>query len=215
MAEHRFYGDLASWWPLISPVEQYAEEAAELARVLATASIPVRDVLELGSGGGHNAAHLATRFDLVLVDLAEEMLDVSRRLNPGCAHHRGDMRTVRLGRTFDGVFIHDAVDYMTTEQDLRAAIATAFVHCRPGGLALFVPDATAETFEPGTDHGAPTTPPTDGGCATSSGPMTRTRPTRRTSPSTRSFSATPAARCGRCTSSIAAGSFRERPGSGC
>ena len=32
-------------------------------------------------------------------------------------------------------------------------MATAFVHCRPGGIAVFVPDRTAETFEPGTDHG--------------------------------------------------------------
>lgn len=41
------------------------------------------------------------------------------------------MRTVRLGRTFDAVFVHDAVDYMTSEDDLRHVIETAFVHCRP------------------------------------------------------------------------------------
>ena len=27
------------------------------------------------------------------------------------------------------------------------------MHCRPGGLALFVPDDTRESFVPGTDHG--------------------------------------------------------------
>lgn len=37
---------------------------------------------------------------------------------------------------FDAVFVHDAVMYMTTQRDLRAAIETAFVHCRPGGAAL-------------------------------------------------------------------------------
>lgn len=90
---------------------------------------------------------------MTLVDLSAEMLAVSRRLNPECEHRRGDMRDVRLGRTFDAVFVHDAVDYMTSESDLRRAIETAFVHCRPGGLVLFVPDATAETFEAATDHG--------------------------------------------------------------
>jgi SAM-dependent methyltransferase len=153
MTELRFYGELASWWPLISPVEEYAEEAAEMARVLASAERPVREILELGSGGGHNAAHLATRFDLTLIDLSEQMLEVSRRRNPGCAHHQGDMRTVRLGRVFDAVLVHDAVDYMTSEEDLRAAMETAHVHCRPGGLALLVPDETVESFEPGADHG--------------------------------------------------------------
>jgi len=152
-AGYRLYADLASWWPLISPPREYAEEAAEAATILNSAAIDVREVLELGSGGGHNAVHLKKHFSLTLADLSEDMLAVSRRLNPECAHQQGDMRTIRLGRTFDAVFVHDAVDYMTTEADLRQVIETAFVHCRPGGVAVFVPDHIAETFEPVTDHG--------------------------------------------------------------
>lgn len=153
MTGYRFYGELAVWWPLISPVEDYAEEAAEALKVLNSASIPVREVLELGSGGGHNAMYLKKHFQLTLVDLSEEMLEVSRRLNPECDHLQGDMRTVRLGREFDSVFVHDAIDYMTTVEDLRLAIETARAHCRRGGLALFVPDDIAENFEPSTGHG--------------------------------------------------------------
>jgi hypothetical protein len=63
------------------------------------------------------------------------------------------MRTVRLGRQFDAVFVHDAVVYMTSEADLRAAMKTAFVHCKPGGVALFVPDHTRDNFTSSTDHG--------------------------------------------------------------
>jgi trans-aconitate methyltransferase len=59
---------------------------------------------------------------MTLVDLSEEMLVVSRRLNPECEHLLGDMRTLRLGRSFDAVFVHDAIDYMTTEADLRRAV---------------------------------------------------------------------------------------------
>jgi len=152
-ATHRFYGDLAGWWPLISPPGEYAEEAAYIATILGSASIPVGDVLELGSGGGHNAVHLKATFSMTLVDLSEGMLEVSRRLNPDCAHHLGDLRTVRLGRSFDAVLVHDAVDYMVTEADLGQAVETAFAHCRPGGIAVFVPDATRETFEESADHG--------------------------------------------------------------
>lgn len=149
---HRFYRDLAAWWPLISPPGEYAEEAAFASTVLRSASVPVIEVLELGSGGGQNAFHLKANFAMTLVDLSEDMLVVSRRLNPECEHQCGDMRTVRLGRGFDAVFVHDAIEYMTTEADLRQAIDTAFVHCRPGGAAVFVPDHTSETFEPSTDH---------------------------------------------------------------
>lgn len=153
MSEHRFYAELAVWWPLISPPEEYAEEAEYTATLLNSASITVRNVLELGSGGGHNAVHLKAHFAMTLVDLSEQMLEVSRLLNPDCEHHQGDMRTLRLDRSFDAVFVHDAVDYMTSEQDLRQAIRVAYLHCRPGGVALFVPDYIAETFEENNDHG--------------------------------------------------------------
>ncbi|HWG63579.1 MAG TPA: class I SAM-dependent methyltransferase [Streptosporangiaceae bacterium] len=150
---YRLYADLAPWWPLISPPGAYIEESATARRLLRSAAIPVHEVLELGSGGGHNAVHLKQAFDMTLVDLSPDMLAVSRQLNRECVHVEGDMRTVRLGRTFDAVFVHDAVDYMLTEDDLRLAIATAYAHCRPGGVAVFVPDFTAESFEPVNEHG--------------------------------------------------------------
>jgi SAM-dependent methyltransferase len=146
----KLYEELADWWPLVSAPADYAEEAAEYLRLFrAAASGPLREVLELGSGGGNNASHLKREFKLTLVDPSERMLEMSRALNPECIHIPGDMRTVRLGRAFDAVFIHDAVDYMTTEADLRAALETAAIHLRPGGVAQVAPDATAETFEPG------------------------------------------------------------------
>lgn len=149
---YRFYGELARWWPLISPVEDYAEESAFVGSLFGRASIPVKEVLELGSGGGHVASYLKQQFQMTLVDLSEQMLDVSRRLNPECEHVLGDMRSVRLSRLFDAVLIYDAVDYMTTEADLKVAVETAFIHVRPGGIALFVPDQIEENFVPSTDH---------------------------------------------------------------
>jgi trans-aconitate methyltransferase len=150
---YHLYQDLAEWWPLISPSQEYAEEAAFAGGLFDLASGPVREVLDLGSGGGSNASHLKERFDLTLVDLSAAMLDVSRRLNPECRHVLGDMRTIRLGRTFDAVLVHDAVDYMTSEADLEQTMATAFAHCRPGGVAVFIPDHISETFEAGTGCG--------------------------------------------------------------
>ncbi len=81
------------------------------------------------------------------------MLAISAALNPECAHIEGDMRSLRLGRTFDLVFVHDAVMYLATLDDLRAAPATAFEHLRPGGAALFTPDSVRETFSRDTQHG--------------------------------------------------------------
>jgi aminoglycoside phosphotransferase (APT) family kinase protein len=152
------YTHLADWWHLLSPIEDYDEEAAEFTQLLLGACVesgvsPPRTLLELGSGGGNNASFLKQHFTLTLVDVSEGMLAASRRINPGCEHLQGDMRTVRLERQFDAVFIHDAIDYMTSEADLLSAMRTAYLHLRPGGAALFVPDHVRETFAPTTDSG--------------------------------------------------------------
>jgi SAM-dependent methyltransferase len=150
---YSLYRELASWWPLISPPAEYSEDAALIGAVFASAGQPVRTLLDLGSGGGHVATHLKAGRSMTLVDLSGEMLEVSRRLNPDCLHVQGDMRSIRLGRTFDAVLVHDAVDYVTSDDDLRLVIETAFAHCRPGGLAVFAPDHTAQTFQAGTGSG--------------------------------------------------------------
>lgn len=148
-SSNRLYADLAHLWPVMSPPEDYAEEGAQLRDELHKRLGPGRArILELGTGGGHLLHHLTADFEATAVDLSEAMLAHSQRLNPGVAHHIGDMRTVRLGETFDAVLIHDAIDYMATEDDLRAAFATARAHLRPGGLLLAIPDDYVETFTP-------------------------------------------------------------------
>jgi SAM-dependent methyltransferase len=50
----------------------------------------------------------------------------------------GDIRTVRLDRTFDVVIsLFHAMSYQTTNDDLLAAFATAREHLNPGGLFIF------------------------------------------------------------------------------
>jgi SAM-dependent methyltransferase len=151
----RLYDDLAGWWPLLSPPVEYEAEAEDLLPRLQPEGL-VRDrqtLLELGAGGGSLAFHLKRRFRLTLTDRAPAMLEVSRGINPECEHLVGDMRSLRLDRLFDAVLIHDAIVYATDPADVRAALRTAAVHCRPGGTVAIVPDHVRETFEPGTDHG--------------------------------------------------------------
>ncbi len=145
--QNRLYGDLAYLWPLMSPPEEYAEEADMWRAALQEKLGPGRHhILELGVGGGHLLSHLIGDFTATAVDLSEGMLEHSRRLNPDVQHVVWDMRTVRLGRTFDAVIIHDAIGYMLTEEDLRAAFATAAAHLNPGGLFITAPDWFRETF---------------------------------------------------------------------
>lgn len=149
----KLYTELADWFHLLTAPSEYAGEAEQFRHLISEACPDARHLLELGSGGGNNAWHLKKHFEMTLTDLSEQMLTLSRTINPECEHVCGDMREVRLGRTFDAVFVHDAVDYMLTEDDLRAAIATVAAHCRPGGVAIVVPDHLTENFMVSTEHG--------------------------------------------------------------
>ncbi len=141
------YDRLVPWYRLLDPLADHADEAAVYADAFRAALGPGGGtLLELGAGAGHNAFFLKRGLRCTLTDPSPPMLALSRAINPECEHVVGDMRTLGLGRTFDAVFLHDAIVYMTTEAELRAAIATAFRHTRPGGVAIIAPDCTRESF---------------------------------------------------------------------
>lgn len=144
----RLYDDLAHLWPLLSPPDEYGEEAELVADWITRAhGTPIRSLLELGSGAGHLASQLPRGWDLTLVDRAPEMLALSRELVPRAAHVEADLRTLDLGRTFDAVLLHDAVMYLTSAEDLSRAFATAARHLEPGGVLLVLPDVVKDEFE--------------------------------------------------------------------
>ena len=148
--QNRLYGDLAWTWPIVSPPEDYVDEAEEHWRTLERhARRPVRTLLHLGCGGGHLDRSLKRHCALTGVDVSPAMLGLAKGLNPAVTYAKGDMRTARLGRTFDAVLIADSIAYMCTESDLLAAFRTAFAHLRPGGAFLTYVEQTPETFREG------------------------------------------------------------------
>ena len=143
----RLYDDLAWLWPIVSPPEDYREECAEYRRLIEQRSRrPVRSLLHLGCGGGHHDYHLQRHFAVTGVDRSPAMLALARRLNPGVTYRTGDLREARLDEAFDTVVLFDAVAYMCSPDDLRAAFETAFAQLRPGGVFLTVVEATPERF---------------------------------------------------------------------
>lgn len=68
---------------------------------------------------------------------------LATRLNPGRPHVVGNLRTLRLAERSDRVLVHDAVDHVLTEADLRAADGTVRTACERHVTGLF-PRATSE-----------------------------------------------------------------------
>lgn len=149
----KLYNELAEWWHLLSAPEDYKEEADLFWEVICRYKSTIKTALELGSGGGNNAFYLKKHCQMTLTDLSPHMIAVSKKINPECEHIVCDMRKVALDHQFDLVFIHDAITYMTTEQDLLKVFETAYKHLKADGLLFIIPDAFTETFKPDTHQG--------------------------------------------------------------
>lgn len=54
----------------------------------------------------------------------------------------GDMRALRLDKTFDAILMDDAISYMPRLADFVAAFRTAAIHLIPDGVLVATPDVT-------------------------------------------------------------------------
>jgi SAM-dependent methyltransferase len=111
-----------------------------------------KTVLDLGCGTGRHDLLLAGKgYSITGVDMSEEMLAVANSQlssviqqgslgsHPSSLNFfQGDIRTVRLDRTFDVVIsLFHVISYQTTNKDLADAFATAGAHLAPGGIFIF------------------------------------------------------------------------------
>jgi SAM-dependent methyltransferase len=144
----RLYNDLSWIWPIIGTPEDYIEETETFIEAIKEHSrTEPRTLLNMGCGGGKSDWTFKKHFETYGMDLSEDMLKLARELNPEVDYRVGDMRTTRLGKEFDAVTILDAVNYLTTEEDLRSAFLTAYEHLKPGGVFLTLPEEYVGRFE--------------------------------------------------------------------
>ena len=159
----RLYSDLAWLWPMwgdaATEYAHYCRHVTELIR--RHAGRPVKTLLDIGCGGGKNVLNLKRRFSVTGVDLSPVMLAQAKELNPECAFIQGDMRTLRLGESFDAVLMDDAISHMTRLEDFTAAFRSAYVHLNPGGVLVATADVTTETFRQNRTTVTPASPGTE------------------------------------------------------
>ena len=135
-----FSAPYARHYDLLYADKDYAAEAAYVRDLLKRWPPGGTRLLELGSGTGRHANLLAGMgYSVHGVERSAAMLEAaSRGAAAGCQFSLGDLRTVRLGQTFDAVLaLFHVVGYQTTNDDLAAAFATARTHLKPGGVLLF------------------------------------------------------------------------------
>jgi SAM-dependent methyltransferase len=97
-----------------------------------------KSVLDIGCGTGRHLEGLRqTVAECWGVDLQPSNVAYARWARPALVIHRGDMRTVRLGRTFDAVTCFgNALSYALTDAELRRTVETFAAHTHAGSLLM-------------------------------------------------------------------------------
>jgi SAM-dependent methyltransferase len=140
------YNELAWADDLLADPDEYIDEVSIYIDLIKRNSVetPVT-LLHLGCGAGGHDTFFKNHFEVTGIDLSRGMLNRARARHPEIEYIEGDMRSIRLNRTYDAVVIPDSIDYMVTDEDLNQAINTASLHLKPGGVLLIV-GKTLETF---------------------------------------------------------------------
>lgn len=100
-------------------------------------------ICELGCGTGSMTRRLAQAgYDMIGIDLSEEMLDVARYDHPECEEDilylNQDMREFELYGTVAAVVsLCDSMNYLTSEEDLLQVFKLANNYLDPGGYFIF------------------------------------------------------------------------------
>ena len=137
----KVFGDYARYYDLLYRDKDYASEAEYVHTLIQKHSPGARTILNLGCGSGRHDRELSERgYCVTGVDLSEDMLNMARknRSSTETTYQQGDIRTIRLGKTFDVVIsLFHVMSYLVTNDDLLEALATSRAHLNTGGLFLF------------------------------------------------------------------------------
>ncbi len=136
------FNEYARYYDLLYRDKDYAGESDYVHNLIQTGSPGARTILNLGCGSGRHDRCLMDRgYAVTGVDLSQEMLTAARDAatdNGALRYVQGDVRTVRLEKTFDIVIsLFHVMSYQVSNADLTAAFATAYSHLKPGGLFIF------------------------------------------------------------------------------
>ena len=146
----QLYSTLAPYYSILNPNGVYDTEVWHYMNVFEQKLGSIQKIIEFGSGVGAFAESLPTHLKVTLVDLSQDMLFESQKRNPNKKHVCSDIRNVSIEQIddlVDVVFLHDAVMYLTTEDDLYKTFQSAKKCLRNGGILLVVPDVFEEDFE--------------------------------------------------------------------
>ncbi len=142
------FGDYARYYNVLYRDKDYSGETTFILNCLKRYGSCPTTLLDLGCGTGRHALEMSKRgISATGVDISTTMLAMGQSLYSNVPEMdaikipqllKGDVRTVRLNKTFDVVTsLFHVMSYQNTEEDALAVLETAWIHLNSGGFFLF------------------------------------------------------------------------------
>lgn len=107
--------------------------------VIDSFNLRISSILDVGCGTGILAKELKNMdFEVTGIDISDNMIDVANETTTGIEFIVSDMRNFNLSKTFDMITCaFDAINYVTTDEDMKDTINTIYNHLNANGVFIF------------------------------------------------------------------------------
>ncbi len=138
MSEPTVFDAYSRYYDLLYQDKNYAAESRYIDTLLKRHGIESDEILEFGSGTGKHGRLLAKQgYHVTGIERSAEMVAQAMQ-EEGFTCKQGDIRSVRLEKTFAAVIsLFHVVSYQIGNEDVRAVFSRAAEHLHPGGLFVF------------------------------------------------------------------------------
>lgn len=137
----------ADYYNLIYKDKDYKAEAGYCMSLIKKFNPQAKNILNLGCGTGmHDFIFAKNNFSVMGVDISDRMIALAKeqrkkldsRLKKKVNFIHSDIRTFKTDERFDVVTsLFHVMSYQTSNNDVEAALTTAYEHLKPGGLFIF------------------------------------------------------------------------------
>lgn len=136
--ENTVFNAYSRYYDLLYRDKDYTGETAYIRSVLSKHGITGGDLLEFGSGTGKHGRLLAKHgFQVYGIEQSSEMV-AQATPSDGFACQRGDIRKVKLNRSFSAVIsLFHVMSYQISNNDVSAVFSKAAEHLYPEGIFIF------------------------------------------------------------------------------
>ncbi len=120
--------------------KDYEKDAETIKAIIRSLNPEAKTILDVACGTGEHARYLHTEFEIDGIDKEKRFVEIASKKLPQCNFTEADMKSFSLGKRYDVVqCLFSAIAYLTSFEELTAALRCFREHLRDGGIIVIEP----------------------------------------------------------------------------